>query len=111
MKARLTRFFPFSASRTEGLTVLGHNYTLGVTVEASTPVEEAPLIRKVEDSLLSHVKSRDLSEGVEFLRGKETDDISLLREFWQRLEPAVKPLTLVRLSLAREGRMVELETE
>jgi hypothetical protein len=104
-----TRYFPFSASRRSGPKILGHNYVLGVTVRPLSEAAEAALDAAVEESLMKHLRSRDLTDGVAFLAGQPSDDASLLEAFWRRLEPALAPVELLGLTLQREGRLTALE--
>ena len=104
MKALLTKFFRFSASHAAGEKIYGHNYVLGVTVDALTPAAERSFETAVESALIQRLESRDLGLHVDFLKGIEITDAGLLHAFWKVLEEKIKPARLRSLSLERDSR-------
>lgn len=103
-KARLTRLFYFSASFSRGREVHGHNYTLAVTVDFSTKLDEALLDEKIQRSVISKIHSRDLGADVDFLKKTEITDFNLLNIFSKIISREIKPWKLRGLSLDRDAR-------
>ena len=102
MDAAFTKFFPFSASRESGGRVFGHNYVLGVTVDAPEEAVERRFVTAVEKDLIHQLESHDLGLDVAFLKGNETSDRELLRAFWPIVQKAAGPLKIRSLSLERD---------
>ena len=101
MKTTLTRHYPFSASFERGGRVIGHNYRLSVTVDCVDEAREALLDKRIHDTLISKVSSRDLTLHVDFLKDIPITDQSLLRTFWDLLEKELSDHKLHRLVLRR----------
>ncbi|HTL71073.1 MAG TPA: hypothetical protein VL404_07265 [Candidatus Eisenbacteria bacterium] len=111
MDAAFTKYFPFSASRESGGRVFGHNFVLGVTVDAPAEGEpERRFVSAVETGLISRLDSRDLGLDVDFLKGLPTADGPLLCAFWPIVEKAAAPLRLRALSLERDKRTLSTLT-
>ena len=104
MKISLTKAFYFSASHSQGGKILGHNYTLGVTTRLADQDSERVLEEKVNGSIIQRVQSRDLGLHVDFLKGISISDQNLLEVFWKILDREMKPLALLKLTLARDER-------
>ena len=104
MEALLTKFFRFSASHSVGDKIYGHNYSLGVTVQALSLEEEKRFELLVEDTLIRRLESRDLGLHVDFLKSTPIEDSALLDAFWKLLEEKIKPARLRSLSLDRDSR-------
>ena len=104
MKISLTKTFYFSASHSHEGKIFGHNYTLGVTTQAADQDSERILEEKVNGSILQRVQSRDLGLHVDFLKGISINDQNLLEVFWKILDREMKPLVLLKLTLARDKR-------
>lgn len=104
MTLTLTKYFSFSASHEKSGRVWGHNYVLGVTVDAPNEEAEADFVAVVERELVSRMASRDLNLHVDFLKGLPIADRTLLPAFWSVLEKAVAPARLRELTLARDQR-------
>ena len=104
MTALLTKYFHFSASYSRGARVYGHNYRLGVTVDAMGREAEAELERRLRSELVEKLDSRDLGTDVGFLKGVEMSDEALLRVFWEIAAAQARPLKLHSLSLERDSR-------
>ena len=95
MPATVTKNFEFSASLSQGKKVLGHNYILRATFEASDLSAENGLAEKIEKTLIEKVHSRDLGE---------TNDLALLKDFWGVVTQATRPAKLLSLCLERDRR-------
>ena len=104
MKTSLTKTFYFSASHSRAGKIFGHNYTLGVTTQVADEDSERILEEKVNEAILRRVQSRDLGLHVDFLKGISISDQNLLEVFWNILERKMKPLALLKLTLARDER-------
>ena len=59
---------------------------------------------KVNGAVIQRVQSRDLGLHVDFLKGISISDQNLLEVFWKILEKEMKPLVLLKLTLARDER-------
>lgn len=103
MNTTFTKFFPFSASRSSGARVPGHNYVLGVTTSVPKESQETELVRRIEESLIRKIHTRDLAD-VDFLRPVPEGDEGLLRAFWPVVEASVVPAKLLVLTLERDRR-------
>jgi hypothetical protein len=103
MKTLFTKHFHFSASFSKGERVIGHNYVLGVTFPAQHEDAERVLVDKIE-ALVRPMESRDLGTDVEFFKGADIDDQTLLKIFWPLAERAIAPVSLESLSLERDRR-------
>ena len=106
MDVQLTKYFSFSASRESGGRVFGHNFILGVTVDAAGEDAERRLVHSVETGLIRTLESRDLGLDVELLKGGPTSDAELLSAFRPVLEKAAAPQKLRRLTLERDKRTI-----
>lgn len=106
MDAELTKSFVFSASYTRGKRFIGSNYILSLSLPALDETAEKELETIVQSELISKIHTRDLSEGVSFLKGAEMSDASLLRAFWARLSAPLAQYGLRRLALQRDSRTV-----
>lgn len=104
MFLRLSKRFPFSSSFSRDGKVYGYNYTLLIVTDAMTPEEESGLEARVSEGLIRRVHSRDLSSGVDFLKGVTITDENLLKVFWGRVQQAITPHRLRALTLERDGR-------
>ena len=104
MKALWTKLFYFSASFSRGDKVYGHNYTLSVTVHFSETLSEDGVEKKINDSLIQKIHSRDLGLDVDFLRKTEITDFNLLKNFSKIISTAIKPAKLHSLSLDHDSR-------
>ena len=104
MKVSLTKTFYFSASHSQAGKIFGHNYRLGVTTQVADQDSERVLEAKVNGSIIQRVQSRDLGLHVDFLKGISISDQNLLEVFWNILERKMKPLALLKLTLARDER-------
>lgn len=104
MKITFTKRFYFSASFSNGGRVYGHNYTLGVTTDAMDENFEIEFEKKIEDSLIKKLQTRDLGLDVDFLKGAHINDANLLKIFWGILKKEIQPAPLYSLSLERDGR-------
>jgi hypothetical protein len=69
-----------------------------------SPVEESALEAQVWEELIRHVHSRDLSSGVDFLKGVTITDENLLNVFWGIVQKAIHPHRLRALTLERDSR-------
>ncbi len=104
---KFTKTFRFSASFARDGKVWGHNYVLGVSIDAPSSLEaEARFEEAVAASLIRKLESRDLGMDVDFLEGMEISDTHLLVRFSEILRKAVAPLVLRGLTLERDSRSV-----
>ena len=106
MDVEFTKVFPFSASYASAERSLGRNFKLWITVHAMDEAREREFEAIVERELISEVRSRDLSQHVEFLKNVEIDDLALLRAFWARLSVPLRGFGTKRLALERDARTV-----
>jgi len=60
--------------------------------------------KKIEESLIKKLDSRDLGLHVDFLKGAALNDANLLRIFWGIIKKEIRPAALYSLSLERDGR-------
>ena len=108
MDAELTKSFAFSASYRSGARSVGANYILSVSLPALDGAAEKEFEGAVQDSLISKLHARDLSENVDFLRGAEMTDAGLLRAFWAVLAGPLAHHRVRRLALQRDARTVTI---
>ena len=106
MDVELTKAFSFSSSYTIGSRSIGRNFVLRLTVRALSEDEERALESLVEQELVSHLHTRDLSQNVDFLKNVEKTDQALLRAFWERLSRPLAPYGPKRLALERDAHTV-----
>ena len=106
MDAELTKAFAFSASHRSGVRFIGANYILFLTLPALDEAAEKELDAVVQAELIAKLHTRDLSDGVDFLKGVEITDAGLLRAFRERLEKPLARHGLRRLALQRDARTV-----
>ncbi len=106
MDAELTKSFPFSASYARGTRSIGVNFILSVTVAELDEAAENDLEDLVQRDLISKIHTRDLSGDVDFLKGVEITDGSLLRAFWTKLARPLERYGPRRLALQRDSRTV-----
>ena len=104
MKAVLTKVFHFSASYEKDHKIFASNYRLGVTTAALDESEEAVFEKKIQESLIQEIHSRDLSLHVDFLKGKRVTEHQLLQSFADRIKKEIAPWPLFSLSLERDER-------
>jgi len=104
MKILLTKIFYFSASHSQAGKIFGHNYALGVTTRVVDQDSERLLEEKVNGSLIRRIHSRDLGLHVDFLKEVAINDQNLLEVFWKILERDMRPLILLKLTLAKDER-------
>jgi hypothetical protein len=101
---RLTRFFPFSASYEQNGGMRAFNYTLGITIEPAGNFAETEFDQKVEAALIRKIESRDLGLHVDFLKGVELNDSSILRAFWAVIEKEIQPSKIYSLCLDKNKK-------
>ena len=101
---RLTKFFQFSASHENNGRIIGHNYTLSVTMDWLSEEDEAAVVKNIEQDLMAKIRSRDLSLHVDFLKGVQVNEANLLREFEAILKKSVTPVKIYQLTLRRDDR-------
>jgi len=106
LAAELTKAFAFSASFSAGTRAIGRNYILLVTVEALEESRERLFEECVQKELISRVHSRDLTSQVDFLKGVEMTDASLLAAFWKRLASPLADYRPKRFALQRDTKTV-----
>ncbi len=106
MDAELTKSFTFSASHARGMRSIGSNYIFSVTLPVLDEAEERELEAIVQSELISQLHTRDLTEGVDFLKGVEMNDAAFLRAFWSRLSGSLARFKPRRLALQRDPRTV-----
>lgn len=104
MLLRLSKRFPFSSSFSRDGKVFGYNYTLHLLTDVLSPEEESGLEDRVSQALIRHIHSRDLSSGVDFLKGVTITDENLLKAFWGIVQQAIDPHRLRALTLERDSR-------
>lgn len=100
----ITKYFHFSASHQYRDKVFGHNYVLGITLGSLNEADEEKLIKNIHTHLIDKVHSRDLGMGVDFLKGKEINDRTLLESFAKIIEGVIPVSTLKSLTLKRDER-------
>ncbi len=103
MKVTLTKTYAFSVCYSKGARMLGQNYRLRVTVDAIDEASEKDLDRRVHDSLISNIHTRDLAD-VPFLRDVQREDGALLHALSDRLGSVLKNHTLRQMILVRDER-------
>ena len=106
MDAELTKSFAFSASHRSGSRSIGANYLFSISLPALGETAEKELERLVQSELISKLHTRDLSDGVNFLKGVEMTDAGLLRAFWGLLSGPLAPHKPRRFALQRDSRTV-----
>lgn len=104
VKAVFTKVFDFSASYSSGPKVLASNYRLAVTTRFLDDTGEALLEKKIRESLIQKIHSRDLSLHVDFLKGETLTEPRLVQIFWKKIEEAIAPEPLLALSLERDNQ-------
>ena len=92
----------------------GHNYDLEVSVEGDIDtntgyvLDLSKLRDIVEREIIDKVDHKNFNLDVDFMRGIIPTAENIVVQFWQILEPAVKPATLTRLVLREtENNYVE----
>ncbi len=100
-KVFLTKLFYFSASFSRKSEVHGYNYTLLVRVPFSEKTDENYIEKKIHDSIIQKIHSRDLGRDVDFLKKIKITELNLLRIFFKIIQREIKPNKLVELSLER----------
>lgn len=102
MKAVLTKVFHFSASYEKNHKIFASNYRLGVTTSALDESDEADFEKKIQESLIQKIHSRDLGLHVDFLKSVAITETALLQIFSERIKNTIAPLPLFALSLERD---------
>ncbi len=104
MRSVFTKVFDFSASYESGGKILASNYRLAVTTRFLDEGGEARFEKKILESLIQKIHSRDLSLHVDFLKGEALTESRLIEIFWKRIEQAIAPEPLLELSLQRDNQ-------
>ena len=104
MALRLSKRFLFSSSFSRDDKVYGYNYTLHLVTDAMSPEDESALESRVQEGLIRHVHSRDLTIHVDFLKDVTITDENLLKVFWGILQKEIMPHYLRSLTLERDSR-------
>lgn len=95
--------FNFSVSFSNGGKVTGHNYSLAVTTDCLSDEEEKTFIRRINETLISKIHSRDLSL-MNFLDGKPITERGLLEKFYKIIKTGAEPFEIHGLELQRDSR-------
>jgi len=103
MKAVLTKVFLFSASYEKDHKIFASNYRLDVTTVTLDELGEADFEKKIQESLIQKIHSRDLGLHVDFLKGVTITETALLQIFSERIKKTIAPLPLFGLSLERDN--------
>ena len=110
MRHTFTKIFCFSASVESHGRVTGHNYKLGVTVDDLEESVESRFEAALQKSLIDKIHSRDLGADVDFLKGKDLNDKTLLEAFGGVIQKIIAPLSLRSLTLERDERTIRTLT-
>ncbi len=102
MRFSYTKSFRFSASYSDGLKIIGHNYRLDITTDP--PGQESDFEKRVQSALIAKIHTRDLSLHVDFLKNTPITDERLLEAFRGVLEKELAPLKIQALNLERDDR-------